>query len=65
MKFMNFLKGFTVRLSELIGFVTERSDIKTFSVNGCRTFTSSNQERQILSMKPDSKRMKSNRSKTY
>ena len=57
-------RKFTVRLSELIGFVTERSDIKTFSVNGCRTFTSSNQERQILSMKPDSRprRMKSNRS---
>ena len=52
-----------VRLSELIAFITERSDIKTFSVNGCRTFASSNQERQILSMKPDSRprRMKSNR----
>ena len=56
-------RKFTVRLSELIKFVTERSDIREFSVNGCRSFPSFKQERQILTMKTGTRprRMKSNR----
>ena len=54
---------YKVKLSELLRFIIERSDIKTFSVNGCRSFPTINQERQILSMAPGSqpRRMKSNR----
>ena len=56
-------RKYKVRLSELLRFIIERSDIKTFSVNGCRSFPTINQERQILSMAPGSqpRRMKSNR----
>ena len=32
-------KEYKVRLSEIIKFITENSDLRTFSVNGCRSFS--------------------------
>ena len=64
MKYMIFLRSrkFTVRLSELLKFIIERSDIREFSVMVVESFPSFKQERQILSIKPGQpRRMKSNR----
>jgi len=44
-------KKYKVKLSDILKEITNKSDLRNFSVNGCRKYNSSIQDRQILNTK--------------